>query len=220
METHGSESYFVLGEGLLGESVEGRAHTLAAAVEAAAPPFRFSRMGPNGVGLQLAEGNLKKLAAAMTVPVGGGGSQVPSGFTYLGQFIDHDLSFDKTQVMLGENVSPAQLLQARSPSLDLDSLYGAGPQDPESAKFYSDGVHLKIGDTVAVGGDPAKQPASPPPPPAGNASAARGHRRNHLSAGSKAARGTGATGTRARSAAPRSGNRCRVRAVRHCRTAA
>ena len=58
--------------------------------------------------------------------------------------------------MLGENVSPVELLQARSPSLDLDSLYGAGPHDPESAKFYeADGVHLKMGKTVAVGGDPA-----------------------------------------------------------------
>jgi Animal haem peroxidase len=84
-------------------------------------------------------------------------SQVPAGFTYLGQFIDHDLSFDKTQVMLGQNVTAAQLLQARSPSLDLDSLYGAGPGDPESAGFYSDGVHLKLGDTVAAFGDPAKQ---------------------------------------------------------------
>ena len=38
-------------------------------------------------------------------------------------------------------------LQSRSPSLDLDSLYGAGPADPGSAKFYeADGLHLKMGD--------------------------------------------------------------------------
>ena len=64
---------------------------------------------------------------------GGGVGQIPAGFTYLGQFVDHDLTFDKTNVMLGENVSPAQLLQARSPSLDLDSLYRGGPADPKSA---------------------------------------------------------------------------------------
>jgi hypothetical protein len=58
-------------------------------------------------------------------------------------------------VMLGQNISPAMLLQGRSPSLDLDSLYGAGPTDPGSAKFYKpDGVHLKVGKTVAAG-DPA-----------------------------------------------------------------
>ena len=88
---------------------------------------------------------------------GGGESQIPAGFTYLGQFVDHDLTFDKTNVMLGENVSPADLLQARSPSLDLDSLYGAGPTEPGSAMFYeADGVHLKMGRTVAIGGLPAK----------------------------------------------------------------
>jgi hypothetical protein len=58
--------------------------------------------------------------------------------------------------MLGDNVSPAQLLQARSPSLDLDSLYGAGPADPESAGFFRDASHLKMGKTVAVGPDDAK----------------------------------------------------------------
>ncbi len=58
--------------------------------------------------------------------------------------------------MLGQNISPAALLQGRSPSLDLDSLYGAGPSDPESAKFYSDDRHLKMGTTLAEGGLPAK----------------------------------------------------------------
>jgi hypothetical protein len=153
MERHGSESYFVLGEGLLDESAGGRVSATTASV-AAAPPFRFTRMGPRGAGVQLGEPIHKKLGVAMTEG-GGGQSQVPAGYTYLGQFVDHDLTFDKTSVMLGQNISPAQLLQGRSPSLDLDSLYGAGPQDPASAKFYKpDGVHLKIGKTVAAG-DPA-----------------------------------------------------------------
>jgi hypothetical protein len=155
MVTHGSESYFVIGEGLLTESVGGRngaqngaAPARAASATAAgvtAPPFRFTRMGPSGAGKQIGEGARKKLGAAMA-HAGGGTGQIPAGFTYLGQFIDHDLTFDKTDVMLGTNVTPAQLLQGRSPSLDLDSLYGAGPQDPESAKFYeADGLHLKVG---------------------------------------------------------------------------
>ena len=87
---------------------------------------------------------------------GGGFGQIPSGFTYLGQFIDHDLTADKTAVTLDTHVAPSELLQGRSPSLDLDSLYGAGPQDPESARFYEgDGLHLKMGKTVAAGGDAA-----------------------------------------------------------------
>ncbi len=154
MDKHGSESYFVLGEGLLGESVGGRRLAVAAAT---APPFRFSRMGPRGTGRQLGDPNLKKLANAMTLG-GGGAARIPAGFTYLGQFVDHDLTFDKTNVTLGTSVSPAQLLQGRSPSLDLDSLYGAGPQDPASAKFYeADGLHLKLGKTVAAGADAARQ---------------------------------------------------------------
>ncbi len=87
MERHGSESYFVLGEGLLAESVGGRERTLARAVEAEAPPFRFSRMGPKGTDHQLSEANREKIGNAMTVG-GGGASQIPAGFTYLGQFTD------------------------------------------------------------------------------------------------------------------------------------
>src|SRR4051794_26292067 len=113
-------------------------------------------MGPKGTGRQLGEPNRKKLGALMAAG-GGGTSQIPSGFTYLGQFADHDLTFDKTNVMLGQNVSPADLLQGRSPSLDLDSLYGAGPTDSGSAKFYeADGLHLRMGKTDAADGIPAK----------------------------------------------------------------
>ncbi len=156
MERHGSESYFVIGEGLLTESVGGREDALARVAEAA-PPFRFSRMGPKGVDRQLSDANRKKIGKAM-VAGGGGASQVPAGFTYLGQFVDHDLTFDKTNVMLGQNVSPSELVQARSPSLDLDSLYGAGPTDPGSEDFYqADGLHLRMGKTVAIGGIGAKE---------------------------------------------------------------
>jgi heme peroxidase len=157
VEKHGTESYFVLGEGLLTESVGGRERTLSTATENAVPPFRFSRMGPKGNQRQIGEPNRVKVGNAMTAG-GGGVSQIPAGFTYLGQFIDHDLTFDKTSVMLGQNVSPPQLLQARSPSLDLDSMYGAGPTDPESAKFYAaDGLHLKMGKTAAIDGIAAKE---------------------------------------------------------------
>ena len=160
MQTHGSESYFVVGEGLLTTSVGGRENgqngpvVLAAATDTAeaTPPFFFSRLGPNGQGKQLGEANLKKLGEAMAT-AGGGASGIPAGYTYLGQFIDHDLTFDQTTVAIGTQITPAQLKQARSPSLDLDSLYGAGPQDPVSAKFYeADGLHLKMGKSM----DPTK----------------------------------------------------------------
>jgi hypothetical protein len=154
VERHGSESYFVLGEGLLAETVGGRDRALAASVEEAAPPFRFTRLGPRGD--QLGNPALQRVANAMTAG-GRRAGRIPAGYTYLGQFVDHDLTFDKTSVMLGERVTPAQLVQARSPSLDLDSLYGAGPQDPVSARFYADEVHLKTGRTDAIGEDEARQ---------------------------------------------------------------
>ncbi|HEY0631040.1 MAG TPA: heme peroxidase family protein [Thermoleophilaceae bacterium] len=145
---HGSETYEILGERVVSKSLGGRETALAAA----APPFRFSRMGPKATGAALGDPGRKALGDLMAAG-GGRGSRVPSGYTYIGQFIDHDLTFDKTNVALGANVPATQLLQARSPSLDLDSLYGAGPADPESAKFYeADGLHLKMGKTVPDAG--------------------------------------------------------------------
>jgi Animal haem peroxidase len=153
MQNHGSESYYVVGEGLLDETGGGRPRPLSPDVEAKAPPFRFSRMGPSGAGHQIGEKTRQGLAAAMTRAAGATRtSRIPSGFTYLGQFIDHDLTADKTTVAFGGDVSPARMLQGRSPVLDLDSLYGAGPTDEKSAGFYSDGLRLKMGNTV----DPAK----------------------------------------------------------------
>ena len=153
MAGHGTESYFVVGEGLL-TGGDGASPATAAAAAASGPRFRFSRMMPKGI--QLADPARRKLAMAMTQG-GGGFGQVPAGFTYLGQFVDHDLTFDKTAVAFGSNVSAADLLQGRSPRLDLDSLYGAGPNSPGSAKFYKDDRHLKMGKTEAVGGIAAKQ---------------------------------------------------------------
>ena len=163
---HGSESFFIEGEGLVNTQLGGRhgdqpdpitepdAAPPAARRAGSAPPFRFSRVGPRGRAL----GEPLALAIADAMTKGGGGrGDVPAGYTYLGQFIDHDLTMDVTDVALGEDVTPAELLQGRSPTLDLDSLYGAGPANPESARFYeSDGVRLKTGTTIRTGPDQAK----------------------------------------------------------------
>jgi len=166
---HGSESFFIEGEGLVTTQLGGRSgedpdpvtesETPRAAAPRAlaadvAPPFRFSRVGPKGTPLGSAV--TRKLARAM-VTGGGGAGDVPAGYTYLGQFIDHDLTMDRTDVMLGEDVRPVDLVQGRSPRLDLDSLYGNGPGDGASQRFYAaDGLHLRTGTTVAVPPDPAK----------------------------------------------------------------
>jgi hypothetical protein len=53
---------------------------------------------------------------------------IPAGYTYLGQFIDHDLTFDPVSSLQRQN-DPDGLVDFRSPRFDLDSLYGSGPAD-------------------------------------------------------------------------------------------
>ncbi len=49
-----------------------------------------------------------------------------AGTTFMGQFIDHDITFDIASP-LGKPLAPEEATNGRTPSLDLDSLYGAGP---------------------------------------------------------------------------------------------
>ncbi len=53
---------------------------------------------------------------------------LPAGYTYFGQFIDHDITFDPASSLQKHN-DPDALVDFRTPRLDLDSLYGRGPED-------------------------------------------------------------------------------------------
>jgi len=53
---------------------------------------------------------------------------IPAGYTYLGQFIDHDLTFDTASSLDRQN-DPDALTNFRSPRFDLDCVYGRGPVD-------------------------------------------------------------------------------------------
>lgn len=53
---------------------------------------------------------------------------IPAGYTYLGQFIDHDITFDPASSFQQQN-DPDALEDFRTPRQDLDSLYGRGPDD-------------------------------------------------------------------------------------------
>ncbi|GAB2591112.1 heme peroxidase family protein [Streptomyces capparidis] len=57
-----------------------------------------------------------------------GDGQIPAGYTYLGQFVDHDITFDPTP-LLERSDDPDALTNFRTPRFDLDSLYGRGPAD-------------------------------------------------------------------------------------------
>jgi hypothetical protein len=156
VKRHYRQDYYVLGEGILsgdehGEPVCERPSTLASLRK-----FRFSRLGPPGTAAS--PGLVRALAAAMTASPDqpdSAGPAIPAGYTYLAQFVDHDLTADRTNAALGEDVTVAELLQGRSPALDLDSLYGRGPHHRDDRVFYAaDGVKLKVGTTSPVPGDP------------------------------------------------------------------
>lgn len=53
---------------------------------------------------------------------------IPAGYTYFGQFIDHDITFDPASSLQQQN-DPDGLVDYRTPRLDLDCLYGRGPDD-------------------------------------------------------------------------------------------
>jgi hypothetical protein len=73
-------------------------------------------------------------------------TRVPSGYTYLGQFIDHDITFDPLSKF--DPTDPDKLINFRTPRLDLDSLYGGGPQDQP---FLYDWVESDLGSKLLVG---------------------------------------------------------------------
>jgi hypothetical protein len=52
--------------------------------------------------------------------------QATAGLTFLGQFLDHDMTFDTTS-KLSEPTNPRNAPNARRPYFDLDSVYGNGP---------------------------------------------------------------------------------------------
>jgi hypothetical protein len=63
-------------------------------------------------------------------PPGGDGDNpgIPAGYTYFGQFVDHDITFDPESSLQQQN-DPDALVDFRTPRFDLDSVYGSGPED-------------------------------------------------------------------------------------------
>jgi len=53
---------------------------------------------------------------------------ISAGYTYLGQFIDHDLTFDPVSSLQKQD-DPDALVDYRTPRFDLDNVYGRGPDD-------------------------------------------------------------------------------------------
>jgi Animal haem peroxidase len=116
---------------------------------------RFIRLFPE-YRAEIADHDLGTLAGAMT---SGAGTPIPKGeadpeedpdiaaaYTYLGQFTDHDLTFDPTS-RLREALTDQQLnalADFRTPRFDLDNLYGRGPAD-QPYLYREDGIGMLLG---------------------------------------------------------------------------
>lgn len=94
-------------------------------------------------------------------------STVPVGFVFFGQFVDHDVTLDVTSSLDSIN-SAHETRNARTPTLDLDCVYGMGPEAQpylyrESGQFKGvklitgaeTGVHPHAADDLARVGDVA-----------------------------------------------------------------
>ena len=76
-------------------------------------------------------------------------SAIDAGYTYLGQFIDHDISFDPASSLQQRNDVDA-LVDFRTPRLDLDCLYGSGPDD-QPYLYTANGRKFQLGEALTEG---------------------------------------------------------------------
>ena len=77
-------------------------------------------------------------------------SGIPALYTYLGQFIDHDITFDPASSSQMQD-DPDALTDFRTPALNLDSIYGGGPADQP---YVYDGANGFLLGNPLTGGDP------------------------------------------------------------------
>jgi hypothetical protein len=74
-----------------------------------------------------------------------------AGYTYFGQFLGHDLTYDTTSLD-GPYLDPERTLNYRTPSFDLDHVYGGGPETSPHLYEGEEGAEtFKIGSTTPTG---------------------------------------------------------------------
>ena len=116
----------------------------AATRTASALPFNVSTQALLGqLGNLMADPGRVPNAASHN-PADAGVSTIPAGFTYFGQFVDHDITLDVSS-SLDAATDATTINNMRSPTLDLDSVYGRGPGlDPYLYSFPSSGPGTAI----------------------------------------------------------------------------
>src|SRR5215216_6393032 len=121
-----------------GALVSGRLPAVAYAAEAADGRFgtMFKRLPAFAPRDDLLEGLARTMVEDQTVPDDDNLNTSPrlfAGFTFIGQFIDHDITFDNTPLDL-QQADPDATVNFRSPRYDLDSVYVRGPT--KEPQFY------------------------------------------------------------------------------------
>ncbi len=120
--------------------------------------------------------NLSKLAVAMVGQddkakdgADAEESGIPALYTYLGQFIDHDITFDPASSLQQQNDVDG-LTDYRTPRFDLDNIYGRGPEDQPYLYFFDSSAKapkLLLGKPL-TGGTATNPPAADLPRNDGN----------------------------------------------------
>ncbi|HEX6386964.1 MAG TPA: heme peroxidase, partial [Anaerolineae bacterium] len=88
----------------------------------------YGRLFPDLSPHQPSKDSLLALAQQMVEPADKeDNEQIPAAYTYFGQLVTHDITFDSTSSLMRLN-DPNRLYNFRTPRFDLDSLYGAGPE--------------------------------------------------------------------------------------------
>ena len=102
---------------------------------------------------------LQGLAESMADAPGpeGDNPDIPSGYTYLGQFIDHDITFDPVSGLDRVN-DPDALRSFRTPRFDLDCLYGRGQADSPYLYDQEDPPSLLVGRNTGPEHEPVDLP--------------------------------------------------------------
>lgn len=85
----------------------------------------------------------------------GADSNIPAGYTYFGQFVDHDITLDVSSD-INNATNAASINNMRTPTLELDNIYGRGPAlSPYLYVFPSIGpstaIKLKLGKNTNAG---------------------------------------------------------------------
>jgi hypothetical protein len=118
--------------------------------------FRFLPSATYGKTDAASRAALMTLGAAMTSSFDapkdgfdGEESGIPALYTYFGQFIDHDLTFDPMTTLI-QHSDPDAVTDFRTPALDLDNVYGRGPSD-QPYIYDNSGVKFLLGDPLANG---------------------------------------------------------------------